>query len=113
MPCSFLDADGVTPLTDSRCPCRRGVDGDADDVEVVLERVDGGARRLLVETRPLPRDTAPPRAVVLTALDITDLHEQHRTASWQSEQLAVFGEASRAVLREQDARAAMCRATSR
>jgi GAF domain-containing protein len=86
--------------------------GEPVDTELVLIPAGGTPKRLIVQSRPVLQPDGGVRALVITALDVTELHEQNRLISWHSAQLSAIGDASRAVLREPDARAAMCRAAA-
>jgi diguanylate cyclase (GGDEF)-like protein len=105
-----LEVDGETPVTEERLPLRRAAAGHRVDTELVLSADGEPPHRFMVQGRPVTNDDGAVQAVVITALDVTDVHHQHQLATWQTAQLAAVGAASRAVLREQDARAAMCRA---
>jgi diguanylate cyclase (GGDEF)-like protein len=108
----MLEPDGVTPMPSDRRPFVITAGGEPVDTELVLVPAGGRPKRLIVQSRPVLRRDGSVQAVVITALDVTDLHEQNRLISWHSAQLSAIGEASRAVLRETDARSAMCRAAA-
>jgi diguanylate cyclase (GGDEF)-like protein/PAS domain S-box-containing protein len=107
---TVLEPDGITPMARQARPFAVAATGREADIELVIIRPGGEHRRLIVQTRPLRDEGGSVFAVVMTALDVTVLHDQHRLISWQSAQIAAIGDAARAVLREPDARAAMCRA---
>jgi diguanylate cyclase (GGDEF)-like protein len=108
----LLEPDGVTPIRRDRHPFTLSASGQDVDAELVMESPDGRRRRLMTQCRGLRGADGSLQSVVITALDVTDLHDQHRLVSRQAAMVSVIGEASRAVLRENDARTAMCRAAA-
>ena len=70
--------------------------------------VPDGGRRLLLRARPLFGDRSEVVGAVCTAQDLTDLHTQHAVLARRARELAAINEATRAILKHEDARGAVC-----
>jgi diguanylate cyclase (GGDEF)-like protein len=68
---------------------------------------DGG-RRLLLRARPLLGAGSEVVGAVCTAQDLTDLHTRHAVLTRRAAELAAVNEATRAILKHEDARRAVC-----
>jgi diguanylate cyclase (GGDEF)-like protein len=116
----ILPAAGPGPLTVDELPLMRALSGVEIESEVlvplhdwavgqqgVLRAVPGG-RRLLLRARPLLDPDGAVLGSVCTAQDLTDLHTQHALLTRRAAELAAINQATRAVLKEEDARRAVC-----
>lgn len=104
-------ADGVTPLTEEQLPSRRALAGLEGDQEVVVA-AGGGRRRWRCTARAVRDEADRVIGAVVTALDVSAAEGRARLLARHARQLTAVAEASRAVLREQDARATVCRAAA-
>ncbi len=118
--------DPQDPALDQPCPLEQVLaSGTAWDGELLLADDPTAA----ADTHPMPDSTSPPRSgrrlqvharplrnhegtmvgAVSAAHDVTDTHARHELLRRHAAQLAAIDAATRAVLREPDARAAVCR----
>lgn len=104
-------ADGVTPLTEEQLPSRRALAGLEGEQEVVVA-AGGGRRRWRCTARAVRDEADRVVGAVVTALDVSAAEGRARLLARHARQLTAVAEASRAVLREQDARATVCRAAA-
>lgn len=110
-----------TPLTVDDLPVIRALSGAEVGVEVRVLPRDGddpgpdarhaateAGRRLLLRARPLFGDGSEVVGAVCTAQDLTDLHTRHAVLTRRARELAAINEATRAILKHEDARSAVC-----
>jgi diguanylate cyclase (GGDEF)-like protein len=71
-----------------------------------------GARQLMIRSLVLGGRGVQRLGTVVVAHDVTDLHTRHQLLARQAAQLAAIDDATRAILREPDARAAVCQAAA-
>jgi diguanylate cyclase (GGDEF)-like protein len=106
-----LAGDGVTELEEWQLPTRQALAGQLGTQEIVLE-IAGERRRWACSGRPISGPEGSVIGAVVSAHDVTSAHARTRLLSRHARQLGAVAAASRAVLREQDARATVCRAVA-
>jgi len=71
-----------------------------------------GPQHLVIRSRALHQRDGRRLGTLIVAHDVTDLHTRHELLARQAAQLAAIDQATRAILREADARAAVCQAAA-
>lgn len=103
-----LAPDGLKVLAEEELPSRRALQGVAHRCEVVLD-VDGVRRRWLVNAQPIFGDDGEVVGAVVTGLDASLARPKDPLLIEDAGRLTAVAEACREVLRDSDARVALCR----
>lgn len=106
---AFHDPGAGTPLAAAQQPLSRALAGDGCELDLVLPAGDARpARRVLVRARPIREPAGAVIAGAVVMHDVTEQLARERELSDHAAHIAALGSATLAVLREEDARTAVC-----
>jgi diguanylate cyclase (GGDEF)-like protein len=108
---NLRDPDTGKHLPRPALPLDRALGGESCEMTLLIDLDDGRpARHVLVKARPIRDDSGEVIAGAAVIHDISDQVAREQTLAAHAQHIAALGSATRAVLREEDARLAVCEA---
>jgi PAS domain S-box/diguanylate cyclase (GGDEF) domain len=108
---SLYDPSTGSPVPREQLPIFRALKGVSCETSLLIKRVNGAALlHVVVRARPIRDDAGQVIAAVAVVHDVTEQVEREQALAKHAADIATLGSATRAVLREDDARLAVCEA---
>jgi diguanylate cyclase (GGDEF)-like protein len=108
---SLLDPATGEPVPSDQLPISRALRGASCEMRLLIAPADGAAQvHVVVRARPIRDDAGEVIAGAAVIHDVSQQVERERELSEHAANIAALGSASRAVLREEDSRLAVCEA---
>jgi diguanylate cyclase (GGDEF)-like protein/PAS domain S-box-containing protein len=105
------DPETGEPLPSERLPIVRALAGESCETALLIGPVNSaGSLHVIVRARPIRDDAGVVTAAVAVIHDVTERVERERALARHAADIATLGAATRAILREEDARLAVCQA---